>query len=427
MQNEKRRMFAATLGCKINQYETQAIAEAWRGGGWESAESAAEADVILVNSCAVTAKAVADLRKTVRRLNRENPDAGIIVTGCAAQILREELAELPGVVRVVPQEDKAELLRPHAASFSISDYPRARAVVMVQDGCSHGCTYCIVPLTRGPSRSREPSEILDEAEQLLDKGFHELILSGVNLRQFGRDLAPGPLGNALDFWDLLCLLEERLARFAGRARLRLSSVEPGQLGDKALEVLGGSRLACPHLHLSLQAGDPEVLRRMGRGHYRAEQAEDFLEKLAASWPIFGLGADLLTGFPGETEAQFENTLDFCRRLPLSYAHVFPYSSRPGTPAARMKDKVPAEEKKRRAALLRGLADEKKSAFLQRVAGLERVDVLVQDTRGNGVCAQYAPCRFTRPGPGIVARKLVPARPVGVRRGVVLVEPLEGFD
>ena len=424
MDKPARRIFTATLGCKINQYETQAIVEAWCDGGYAPAEHAGDADVILVNSCAVTSKAVADLRKTVRRLHRENPEAGIIVTGCAAQVLREELAELPGVVRVVPQESKSELLRPRAESFSITDYPRARAVVMVQDGCSHGCTYCIVPLTRGPSRSRDVAEILDEAENLLETGFHELILSGVNLRQFGRDLAPGSSGERPDFWDLLRMLEERLSRFAGRARLRLSSVEPGQLGGKALEVLGGARLASPHLHLSLQAGDPEVLRRMGRGHYRAEQAEEFLERLSARWPIFGLGADLLTGFPGETEAQFENTLDFCRRLPLSYAHVFPYSSRPGTPAAGMRDKVPAAEKKRRAALLRELADARKAAFLEKVSRLERVDVLVQDVRGNGVCEYYAPCRFTRPGPGITARALVPARPVEVRRGVILVEPLE---
>lgn len=423
MNENARRLFAATLGCKINQYETQAISEAWRAGGYFLSESAADADVILINSCAVTAKAVADLRKMVRRLHRENPEAGIIITGCAAQVLREELAELPGVVRVVPQEDKSELLRPHSETFSISDYPRARAVVMVQDGCSHGCTYCIVPLTRGPSRSRAVSDVLDEAEQLLEKGFHELILSGVNLRQFGRDLEPSSAGNTPDFWDLLRMLDERLARFAGRARLRLSSVEPGQLGDKALEVLSASKLVCPQLHLSLQAGDPEVLRRMGRGHYRAEQAEAFLERLASVWPLFGLGADLLTGFPGETEAQFENTLAFCERLPLSYAHVFPYSSRPGTPAATMKDKVPVEEKKRRAAVLRELAETKKQTFLDRVAALDRVDVLVQDAKGNGVCEYYAPCRFVRPGPAAKARALVSARPVGVRRGVVLVEPL----
>ena len=412
-------MYAATLGCKINQYETQAITEAWRAGGFESTEQAAEADVILVNSCAVTAHAVADLRKTVRKLHRENPEAGIIVTGCAAQVLREELAELPGVMRVVPQADKAELLQPHAETFSISDYPRARAVVMVQDGCSHGCTYCIVPLTRGPSRSRAVAKILDEAEHLLESGFRELILSGVNLRQFGRDLPGQP-----DFWDLLRLMEQRLApAFAGRARLRLSSVEPGQLGDKALETLAVSRLICPHLHLSLQAGDPGVLRAMGRGHYHPRQAEEFLERLREVWPLFGLGADLLTGFPGETEAQFATTLEFCRRLPLSYAHVFPYSSRPGTAAAKMRGKVPVEEKKRRAALLRALVAKKKAAFLQRLSVEPRLNVLVQDKAGNGVCEFYSSCVFASPSKLAQPRAMVAVRPVRVGKGKIWVEPV----
>jgi len=423
----KRRLFTATLGCKINQYETQAIVEAWAAGGCTTVDRADRADIILVNSCAVTSKAVADLRKTVRRLHRESPLAKILVTGCAAQILRDELADLPGVCRVVPQERKADLLRPHAETFHVTDFPRARPVVMVQDGCSHGCTYCIVPLTRGPSRSRDVPVILDEAEALLEKGFHELILSGVNLRQFGRDLAPGPGGATLDFWDLLRALEVRLARFQGRARLRLSSVEPGQLGDKALDVLGGSRLVAPHLHLSLQAGDPEVLRRMGRGHYRAEQAEVFLQRLAAHWPLFGLGADLLTGFPGETQEQFENTLNFCRRLPLTYAHVFPYSPRPGTAAATMPDSLDPAEKKERAARLRALAASKRREFVRHVAGLDRVDVLVQDAQGNGVCQYYASCRLVSESGASHTRrirKLVPGRPVGLERGVVLVQPLD---
>lgn len=420
------RLYTTTLGCKINQYETQAIVEAWEAEGWSRAETPGEADAVLVNSCAVTAKAVADLRKAVRRLHRENPEARIVITGCAAQVMAKELSELPGVARVVPQERKAELLRPHTDRFSVTDYPRARPVVMVQDGCSHGCTYCIVPLTRGPSRSRPVEWILDEAEALLGRGFQELILSGVNLRQFGRDLPPDSSGRTPDFWDLLQLLEQRLERFAGRARLRLSSVEPGQLGDKALDVLGGSRLIAPHLHLSLQAGDPEVLRRMGRGHYRPEQAEAFLQRLKQYWPLFGLGADLLTGFPGETREQFENTLAFCERLPLTYAHVFPYSPRPGTAAASMEDKVPSSEKKERAALLRELAERKRAEFLERICLLDRVDVLVQDEQGHGVCQYYASCRVQGEacdeGGAERTRRLVAGRPVGLERNIVLVRP-----
>jgi MiaB/RimO family radical SAM methylthiotransferase len=266
-----RKFHVSTLGCKINQYESEALGEAWRAKGLVEAEAPEEAQVLLVNSCAVTSRAVSDLRATVRRLRKQNPSARIVVTGCAAQVLAAELAAMPEVDEVVPQERKAELLagplrRAAAADpesprvfppFSIASFRRARAVVKVQDGCSHGCTYCIVPLTRGRSVSREPAEVLSELRRLLDAGYRELVLSGVNLRQFGRDLA-----EPLDFWDLLARVEAELApQWAGRARLRLSSLEPAQLCAKGLDALGGSRLVAPHLHLSLQSGDESVLRR----------------------------------------------------------------------------------------------------------------------------------------------------------------------
>ncbi len=424
--------YTATLGCKINQYETRSIAEAWAGdGGAVETGSPEEASLILVNSCAVTANAVADLRKTVRRLNRANPAAGIIVTGCAAQVMADELAALPGVVRVVPQADKAELLAgpgPDAdvsvspaafAPFSISGYSRARAVVKVQDGCSHRCTYCIVPLTRGPSVSREPDEVAAEVARLLEAGFRELVLSGINLRHYGRGL-PG----TTDFWDLLTHLNREFSpRWAGRARFRISSVEPGQLTAKALDTLAGSPMVCPQLHLSLQSGDPDVLRAMGRGHYDPRCAVDFLKGLAEVWPVMGLGADLICGFPGEGEAGFENTMSLCRELPLTYAHVFPYSERPGTRAATMDSQVDVPERKARAERLRGLIGRKRRAFRERLLGLDHLDVLVQDGAGRGVSEYYAACRLTALPDGCGPRSMVRGRPVGQDRGVVLVEPL----
>lgn len=433
------RFYTATLGCKINQYETRSIAEAWTGRGQAlEAGSPEEADVILVNSCAVTANAVADLRQTVRRLHRASPAAGIIVTGCAAQVMADELAGLPGVVRVVPQADKGALLAgpvaPSAqaapdsveprgfAPFSITGYSRARAVVKVQDGCSHHCTYCIVPLTRGPSVSRPVAEVVAEAARLLDSGFRELVISGINLRHYGRDL-PG----RTDFWDLLARLDRELApRWAGRARLRVSSVEPGQLDDKALDTLAGASMICPQLHLSLQSGDPGVLRTMGRGHYDPQGAVDFLIRLGKVWPVIGLGADLITGFPGEDEAGFANTLDLCRALPLTYAHVFPYSERPGTAAATMAGQVAVPVRKERAARLRALVGRRKRAFCERLLGRPCLDVLVQDDLGRGVCEFYAGCRLTRMPEGTGARSLVRARPVGLDRGVILAEPLAEF-
>jgi threonylcarbamoyladenosine tRNA methylthiotransferase MtaB len=446
--------YTATLGCKINQYETRSIAEAWCGNGRGRAtgptsgtapevaveaakevDDPAEADVILVNSCAVTANAVSDLRQTVRRFHRDNPEVRIIITGCAAQVMGDELAELPGVVRVVTQEHKAELLAgpdavgaaaehdngpgPVFAPFSISEYDRARPVVKVQDGCSHRCTFCIVPLARGRSVSRTVAEIENEVARLLDAGFREIILSGVNLRHFGRDLDP-----VLDFWEMVAHLEATFAdEWAGRVRFRISSLEPGQLDDHALDVLAESRLVCPQLHISLQSGDPQVLKRMGRGHYSPEQAVSFCEKLRAIWPEFGLGADLLVGFPGENEEQFENTMDVCRRLPLTYGHVFPYSQRPGTAAAEMTDQVDVPVRKDRAARLRTLVNQKKKAFLQYLGTLPELLVLVQDEGGKGICEFYAPCLIQAGGIPLRPRSLVRCRPMELRSGVLQCVPL----
>lgn len=428
--------YTATLGCKINQYETRAIGEAWArdasGQPAREVDTVQEANLILVNSCAVTANAVADLRQTVRRFHRDNPKAQIIITGCAAQVMPEELAELPGVVRVVPQEDKAELLvgpesgepspasKPAFAPFSISGYGRSRAVVKVQDGCSHHCTYCIVPITRGKSVSRPIEDVVEEVSRLLAGGFREFILSGINLRHFGRGLS-----GKTDFWDLVARLESEFGLdWAGRARFRISSVEPGQLTGKAFETLAATKMVCPQFHLSLQSGDPDVLKAMGRGHYSSETAVDFLEKLTSVWPVIGLGADLIAGFPGETEAQFENTLELCRRLPLTYGHVFPYSERPGTRAAEMEGSVPVPVRKERAARLRTLVNRKKQAFQKELLALDHLDVLVQDARGRGVSEYYAACRFTELPVGAEPRMLVRARPVGQEKSVILVEPLE---
>ncbi|BCS90189.1 MiaB/RimO family radical SAM methylthiotransferase [Pseudodesulfovibrio sediminis] len=427
--------YTATLGCKINQYESQAIGEAWAANASEGRASEVsdptKANLILVNSCAVTANAVADLRQTVRRFHRDNPQAEIIITGCAAQVMPDELAQLPGVVRVVRQEDKPQLLsgpqgqasageKPRFAPFSISGYGRARAVVKVQDGCSHHCTYCIVPLTRGKSVSRPVNEVVDEVDRLLAAGFREFILSGINLRHFGRDLDGKP-----DFWDLVARLDTEFGlNWVGRARFRISSVEPGQLNDKALAVLSNASMVCPQLHLSLQSGDPVVLKAMGRGHYSPQSALQFMERLAEFWPVIGLGADLITGFPGETEEQFENTMALCRALPLTYGHVFPYSERPGTRAVELPDAVDVPIRKERAARLRKLVNAKKQAFLESLLAIPHLDVLVQDDKGRGVSEYYAACRFISLPENAEPRSLVRARPVKLEKHVLLVEPLE---
>ena len=448
--------YFVTLGCKVNQYETQALREAWLGSGMHETPLPEEASHIVVNSCAITAKAVADTRAAVRRLRRMAPEAVLVLTGCAAGLLDGDLS---GINAVVPQNHKADLLRgpepflpPHSRSenvsvapdapaalpserenfpaFTVSGYHRSRAVLKVQDGCSHGCAYCIVPLTRGSARSRPPEESLAEVERLLEAGFRELVISGVNLRQYGHRGYGTEKGH--DFWDLLASMEQRFAPdWAGRARLRVSSLDPAQLNEKALQVLAESRLVAPHLHLSLQSGSPSVLRRMGRGHYDPARIPELLTHLRAFWPLSGLGADILTGFPGETDAEHAETLALCDALPLSYAHVFPYSRRPGTRAAALPEQVLPELKKQRAADLRALAAAKKRAFLERQLSLDRVlvareapadDALFSDEPFRGVNEFYSEC--CSEAPFASGQALVPARPLRVEGDTLIVRPLE---
>ena len=422
------RFSCITLGCKVNQYETHALREAWLAAGHVEALDIADAEYIFVNSCAVTAKAVADVRSAVHRANRAAPQAAIVVTGCAAQVMRDDLASLPGVVLVTPQSEKA-LLREFTPSnnmprakknaqsafppFSISSYDRSRAVLKVQDGCSHRCAYCIVPLARGPSRSRPPREAAAEAHRLLEAGFRELIVNGVNLSQYGGDIRP-----PLDFWDLLHFLERELApEWHGEARLRLSSLEPGQLTQKALDTLSASRLVAPHIHLSLQSGSPVILRRMGRGHCSPALLEVFFRQLHSIWPLFGLGADILTGFPGETEENAMETKDLCAALPFTYGHVFPYSPRPGTAAAAWPDQISGAVRKKRAAELRDLFSRKQHEFLVHSLSLPRVHVAREGgASAGGINEYYSDCVFTARPAGFAHRSLTPARPVGISPG-----------
>ena len=466
------RFHIVTLGCKVNQYESQSLREAWQDRGWQETPFAGEAGVVVVNSCAVTQKAVADVRAHIRRLHREAPQARILVTGCAAATVGDSLAALPGVHRIVDKNHKASLLqlaaegdlvadladnRPPSGRtvyppFAIRGYERSRAVLKIQEGCSHRCTYCIVPLARGGARSRPLEESLAEAGRLLRAGFGEIVISGINLRQYGT--------KNHTFWHFVSALESRFApEWAGRARFRISSLEPGQLDDHALETLARSRLIAPHLHLSLQSGSPRVLEGMGRGHYAPEAIADWLEALRGIWPLFGLGADLISGFPGETEADHALTEALAEALPLTYAHVFPYSRRPGTPAALMPQQVADSQKKDRAARLRAVAARKKAAFAQTQAALPRLLVALEkeqedspvdrqtDNKRTGVSEFYGDCVFTpdsllpdafspnahpaqsrnsgRASPASRAATLVPARPAGVLKGRILVQALPG--
>lgn len=388
--------FLVTQGCKVNQYETQAIREAWLAEGLLETNEPSQADIVLVNSCAVTERAIADLGKLVRPLAALCPKPRIMVTGCAVEADRERVAALPGVDNIITREHKPELGggAPRGNAFPdlrITGYHRARAVLKVQDGCSHGCTYCIIPSTRGPSVSREPAAVIHEAENLLSAGIPEISLCGINLRQYGRDLSA-----RLDFWDLLAATDRALApRWAGKARLRIGSLEPGDLTSKALDTLAACRLMSPHLHVSLQSGSPEILRRMGRGHYNPDQIFHFLSRLTTVWPVFALGVDIIAGFPGETDLHLLETLHVVQCLPLSYAHVFPYSERPGTPAARFPERVPPHIRRERSKMLRTAVAKQRGRFLDRLLRQKPMHIVLENTT-QGMNEWYVECRLETP-------------------------------
>lgn len=486
--------YIVTLGCKVNQYETQSLRESWQEQGLVEVQAPAKADVLVVNSCAITAKAVADVRATIRKLHRESPSAAIIVTGCAAEVMEGELEQIEGVAQVVRRLKKESLLHREALTgasseigennifppFSISDFNRSRAVLKIQDGCSHCCTYCIVPRARGGAVSRPLDEALNEAERLLKAGFAEIVISGINLRQFRllgeavrasdhvSDYAHAQPGgaesfggkfvvaksevakdatkaaenkgdgeNSDDFWSFIAALEERFAHdWAGKARFRISSLEPGQLTEKGVATLGNSQLVAPHLHLSLQSGSDAVLERMGRGHYTVRDVTSGLQKLARVWPTFALGADIICGFPGETEAEHAQTVELLETLPFSYAHVFPYSRRPHTLAAKMSGQIDGPVKKQRAAQLRGIAKLKEERYKEAMLQHDLMHVALEqglnpDKKAHGLNQWYVDCVFVdaqeillSSGLSSVRRKpLVKAVPVGIEKGCLLVKAL----
>ena len=350
-----------TLGCRLNEYESEAMSEVAAAQGLSNA--------IIVNTCAVTAEATRKSRQAVRRAARQNPGAKLVVTGCAAQIDPASFAALDGVdaligngTKLAPDiwrelsdrkaEDGPQMLiddimsAKHPSNHLISSFgKRARAHVQVQNGCDHRCTFCIIPYGRGNSRSVPMKEVVSQVGKLAGHGYREVVLSGVDLTCWGKDL-PGEsrLGNLI-----ACVLDH----VPELERLRLSSIDVVEIDAKLMELIESEQRLMPHLHLSLQAGNNTILKRMKRRHLR-EDAIRICTEIRQARPGIAFGADLIAGFPTETDAMFADTLDLVRECGLTWLHVFPYSSRNGTPAARMPQVGPAEIRKR-AAMLRELA------------------------------------------------------------------------
>jgi len=382
------RVALATLGCKVNQYDSAVIDRLVGERGWRRVDFAEQADAYIVNSCTVTDRADGDARRLARRARRTNPAARVIMTGCYAQVSPATIAGFDYVDYVVGLERLGDLLRavegelePKAAvsdlraalgvaTLGISTFPgRTRAFVKVQEGCDLFCTYCIVPVARGASRSVGVAAVLAEIERLAAAGFREVVLTGVHLGGYGADLDPP--------CDLAALLENIVARKPG-VRVRVSSVDPPELSERLLDVFADSSVLCPHMHVPVQSGSDTVLARMMR-RYTSDQAADAVARLRRRLPNVCIGTDLVTGFPAESDREFEQTVAFVKSTAFSYLHVFPYSQRSSTSAAKRWQPLPNAIVYERARQLRRLDKQLRSSYRERFTGRE-VAVLFEHER-----------------------------------------------
>lgn len=358
-----------TLGCKVNHYETEAIWQLFKEAGYERKDYESKADVYVINTCTVTNTGDKKSRQVIRRAIRHNPDGVICVTGCYAQTSPAEIMAIPGVDIVVGTQDRHKLLgyieeyrrerQPingvgnimKARVFEELDVPaftdRTRASLKIQEGCNNFCTFCIIPWARGLLRSRDPEEVINQAQQLVDAGYKEIVLTGIHTGGYGEDLKD------YNFAKLLKELDERVA---GLKRIRISSIEASQITDEVIEVLDQSDKIVRHLHIPLQSGSNTVLKRMRR-KYTMEFFAERLTKLKKALPGLAVTSDVIVGFPGETEEEFMETYNFVKDHQFSELHVFPYSKRTGTPAARMEDQVDENVKNERVHRLIALSDQ----------------------------------------------------------------------
>jgi threonylcarbamoyladenosine tRNA methylthiotransferase MtaB len=383
--------FVKTFGCRASQADGAALEAGLAASGLNAAHAISEADLVVLNTCTVTSTADDELRQTVRRIHRTQPDARIVVTGCYAQRAPEEIAALAGVSLVVGNSHKNSIPdlvadgQHYHGEIRIGDIfdqrdflsapvedalgDRTRPNLKIQDGCNNRCSFCIIPYVRGRSRSAQPDSVIDQVRHLASK-YREVVLSGINLGRWGRDLEGS---------SRLVDLVRRLLEETNVERIRLSSVEPMDWSDSLLELVATSPRIAKHVHAPLQSGSDKVLRRMHR-KYRPRHYADRILKARALMPDCAVGADVMTGFPGESEQEFEESRAFIESLPFTYLHVFTYSARPGTPAADVADQVPIEVRKHRTHVLRDLAARKNLEFRKLMPGRILSVVTIEDGR-----------------------------------------------
>lgn len=391
------RFAIATLGCKVNHYDSAIIESRLRAQGMERCEFTERADVYVVNTCTVTDRADSESLRYARRARRLNPAARVIMTGCLAQASPGTLARAGEVDAVVGLGRPGDLERAAAGELrervmvsnlrkdrahielgAVALSGRTRAFLKVQEGCDQFCSFCIVPTSRGTSRSVEPRRIIGAIDELHERGFREVTLSGVHLGGYGRDLEP-----QAELAELLEMIAER----SPIRRIRLSSLDPEELSNRIIEVIARSDAFCPHLHLPLQSGEDLTLHRMRRRYDRA-YFRDRVERVLDAMPGAAIGTDVIVGFPGETRAQHDSACEFLESLPIAYFHVFPYSVRSGTTAAKLPDRVAAAEITRRAAEVRAIGEAKRAEFARRWCG-KRLDVLLEESTKGGMLAGYS--------------------------------------
>lgn len=405
----KKKVIISTLGCKVNQYESASFLCAFEESGYQNAKSGEDADIVVINTCAVTAKAGAQSRQTMRRLIRRHPLAKVVITGCYAQIAAVEIAAIvQGPLCIIGNANKDILVATalqegpeersiHTGKLSqqkeVCNLPirrfnqRTRAYIRVQDGCNNFCTYCIVPYTRGPSRSVALRQVLEQAAAFENAGHREMVVTGIHVGMYGKDLEL-----PCDIADLI----EKLCTAHPQTRFRLSSIEPQEISEKLFDVMQRHDNFMPHFHIPLQSGDDTILGRMHRGYDR-ETFRRIIQKCLARFPDAAIGCDILAGFPGEDNDAFQNSIGLLEEIGATYLHVFPYSKRPGTPAASYPDQVPKAVSQQRVTELRNLADRQKETFYRRFLGTSR-PVLVEHKRNRehlltGFTDNYIPVSF----------------------------------
>jgi threonylcarbamoyladenosine tRNA methylthiotransferase MtaB len=370
-----------TLGCKVNFTDSQEIAKALSDRGYTVVSDGPGADISIVNTCTVTARADYQSRQAIRRAARTIQNVPVVVTGCASSAFPERIRESSPHVIVVPIGDREAIMEtlssligiPETFVSDISTVKRTRAFLKIQEGCNAGCAYCIVPRARGRQRSVSPRKVLDQLSDLVEHGYKEIVLVGIHLGRYGNDLN----GQRITLAGLLEIIENS----GLHVRIRLSSIEPMEITDELLDTAAKSRLIAPHLHIPVQSGDNSILESMGRP-YRRNDIESVVKKAAETLGDPAVGIDVMVGFPGEGDREFSNTIDLIRSLPVSYLHVFPFSNRPTTRAFSMNGHIASATKTMRARVARELGGKKKDEYLARNIG-KHVTVLIE-THDSGI-------------------------------------------